>query len=331
MALLLDHDTFLEHDPGTHVENPDRLRAIRRVLDETGLLDAVDTLEPQPASSDQLTAVHTPEHVDYVRGLSEDGGGRVDGDTVASSATYDAARLGSGAAVQAASSAISGEPAFSIARPPGHHATPDTAMGFCFFNHVAVAAQWALDEGGCERVAVFDHDVHHGNGTQDIFYEREDVLYVSIHQSPLFPGTGYLEETGSGPGEGYTVNLPVWANTGEAGMRDLLDQVALPVLDRYDADLLLVSAGYDSHHRDPLGNLHLSSAFYPALMRDLLALDVPIACILEGGYDPQGLARGVAGALALLAGEKVPRWDEIVPEGESVEHQLPRFREAHGL
>jgi acetoin utilization deacetylase AcuC-like enzyme len=329
MVRVLDSDDFLDHETGDHVEQPDRLRAIREVLQETGLLDGIAVEEPAPASRDLLEAVHDPDHVDEVQALAAAGGGRVDADTVASAGTYRAGARAAGAAVAAAETALEGTPALSLGRPPGHHATRDRAMGFCFFNHAAVAASAALDRG-CDQVAVLDHDVHHGNGTQDIFYGTDDVLYVSVHQSPLYPGTGDVTETGTGAGGGATVNVPVPAGLGDAGYRRVLEEIVFPVLDEASPDLLLVSAGYDTHHRDPLGGLHLSSAFYAETARALLDLGAPTAFVLEGGYDLQGLARGVAAEVAVVADEPVPGWDEDPPAGKGADDALARAREVHG-
>lgn len=306
-VLILRDDRFLRHDPGPgHPENPGRLRAIYEALDRDPPRSAV-TMEPRPAQARELARVHAPEHVQRI---AETAGRRValDSDTVASPGSYAAASLAAGAAVQAAEGVAAGRTAgaFALVRPPGHHAEADAAMGFCLFNNVAVAAAHAVAELGCRRVLVLDPDVHHGNGTQRIFWERRDVLYVSTHRFPFYPGTGWFDETGAGPGLGFTVNLPMPAGMGDADFLHVYRAVVGPIAAEYAPDLILVSAGFDTWRGDPLGGMDMTADGYAALFglfRAWADMFCPgrIACVLEGGYDPAGLVAGVRSALDAMA------------------------------
>ncbi len=293
-------ETCLEHDTGPrHPETADRLRAIRRGLARRHGVDYVDA---SPASEDAVAAVHDPGYVTEVKEFCADGGGSWDPDTVACEETWDAALASAGLAQWAAREALSGasgrETPFSIGRPPGHHAVYDDAMGFCFFNNAAVAAQTVIDDGESDRVAIFDWDVHHGNGTQDIFYDRGDVFYASIHEDGLYPGTGEVEETGEDDGDGTTLNIPLPAGNGDADYLLTIDDVVLPALDRFDPDLVLVSAGFDAHKHDPISRMQVSTEGY-ALMTDRVRavsdeVDAALGFVLEGGYGLDTLSEGVA-------------------------------------
>ena len=275
-----------------------------------------DSCTPRRAERSELELVHSPEMIDRVAGIAARGGGHLDPDTPMGSASFDAALLAAGAvlsAVEQLGSAVStrdgAEPgdagsasreaeAYCIVRPPGHHATPSTSMGFCLFNSVAVAAASLAATG--RRVAVVDVDAHHGNGTQDVFLHRDDVLYASIHQYPLYPGTGALRERGVGPGAGWTINVPLPPGaTGEVA-RAALDEAIIPVVERFAPDWLLISAGYDGHRADPLTGLCYSSSDYGDFVRRLKPLASRTVAVLEGGYDLEATrasSYAVAGAL----------------------------------
>jgi acetoin utilization deacetylase AcuC-like enzyme len=278
--------------------------------------------EEAPAvDADRLQAVHPSSYIEAIRRISERGGGMLDLDTVASQATYEAALHSAGGATRAVDALLGGEAkvAFCGLRPPGHHAEPARAMGFCIFNNVAVAARHALDAHGLERVLILDWDVHHGNGTNDIFYATDSVLYASIHQSPLYPGTGALSENGEGAGQGYTVNLPVPPGSGHDQWLSLVQHVVAPIARAYRPQLLLVSAGFDAHRDDPLAGCLLTEASYGALAGTMIGLSqelgAPLGLVLEGGYDLRALASSVVAVLSAARDGSEPL--QVTPEALS--------------
>ena len=287
---------------GAHPERAARIVAIERELDARGGLGWERRLSPE-ATIEQLQAVHPPSYVEGLRELCAAGGGRIDADTSVVAGSWGAALHAAGGAIEAATLVVSGAApvAFSLHRPPGHHAEPAQAMGFCLFNNVAVAAQHARDALGLERVLILDWDVHHGNGTNDIFHTSDEVLFVSIHQSPLYPGTGSMHDTGSGLGGGHTVNLPVPGGSGDDAWTSLVAHVVVPLIGEFAPQLVLVSAGFDAHADDPLAGCLVSDGGF-ATMAALVAgacrsLDIPFAGVLEGGYDLGALARSVCEVL----------------------------------
>ena len=289
----------------------------------------MDLVEAPAATREQLERVHSVAHIDSIEELSERGGGPIDLDTVASAGSWNAALHAAGGAVHAAERLLSeGGFAFCGLRPPGHHAERDRAMGFCLFNNVAVAAAHAVEELGVEGVLVLDWDVHHGNGTERIFYASPSVLYASIHQSPLYPGTGDAVELGSGAGEGYTVNLPVPPGSGPDEFLSLVQTVVSPIAREWRPGLICISAGYDAHRDDPLANCELDDAAYgdmAATMRDLAAeLGVPVLICLEGGYSLGALSRSVVTTLEAFSGDRPPR---VAPTGPAADYRqrLARF------
>ncbi len=310
--ILLRHPSSLEHDTGGHPESARRIVAIERVLAEREWLGWDVRLSPA-ASRAAIEAVHPPAHVDRIEALSARGGAMIDADTVVSAGSFEAALHAAGGAV-AMVDALLGSPdggvGASLHRPPGHHATADRAMGFCLFNNVAIAAQHAIDACGARRVLILDWDVHHGNGTNDIFAARADVLFCSIHQWPLYPGSGRASDVGHGPGAGFTVNLPVPGGSGDAVFVSLAEHVVRPLARAYEPDLVLLSAGYDAHADDPLAGCTVTDAGYAALAASARAmageLGVPLAIVLEGGYDVGALARSVALTLEAVGSERAP-------------------------
>ena len=305
--VLLQHPSSLDHDTGPHPEQPARMVAIERELAARSYLGYERVSSPAVARS-ALEAVHPARHVELVERLAARGGARIDADTVVSAGSFTAAMHACGGAVSLVDRLVEGSArtGFSIHRPPGHHAEPERAMGFCLFNSVAVAARHALDAHGLERVMIVDWDVHHGNGTNDIFHGEPRVLFCSIHQSPLYPGTGPASDTGSGPGRGFTVNLPVAAGSGDREFRSLIDHVVVPLARSYAPQLLLISAGFDAHAEDPLAECLVTDDGYAAMARSLRTaaseLGVPVGAVLEGGYALDALARSVAATMAVLAG-----------------------------
>jgi acetoin utilization deacetylase AcuC-like enzyme len=306
-VLFLTHERYLEHDPGRgHPERPARLQAVLDGVRAEGLGDALEPMTPRPATRAEVELVHRAAHVDLIERSSSRGGDWIDGDTATSASSYDAALLAVGAGLTAidALRAGAGSAAFCAVRPPGHHATPSLPMGFCLFNNVAVTAAALADQG--ERVLIVDYDAHHGNGTQDAFYNDDRVLYVSLHEYPLYPGTGGLRETGTGKGGGCTVNIPLPAGATGDVYRAAIDDVVVPVASAFAPTWLLLSAGFDAHRLDPLTDLGLSSGDYADITTALLTLVPSGRCItfLEGGYDLDALSMSAAACVGALAGER---------------------------
>ena len=293
-----------------------------------------------PAATEaQLELAHAPTLVRFVRELCAAGGGAIDADTFVGPRSYEAALRAAGGACEMTRALLAGEAAvgFSGMRPSGHHAERDRAMGFCLFDSVAVAAAWAVAEAGLERVLVLDWDVHHGNGTAEIFRTRSDVLFASLHQSPLYPGTGLLGDAGSGPGQGYTINLPVAPGTGPELWMALVDRVVLPAAQAFRPQLILVSCGFDAHRADPLAHCMLETATFVAMaarVRDLaVRVGAPLGVVLEGGYDAGVLAECVTAILPVLAGETPgtpPEGSDATPASAASDPLLARALEQVG-
>ncbi len=317
---IYSHPACLEHDPRVlspgHPDTPERLVALERALAEHDWL-GWERREAPAASTAQLELAHSAAHVRAIRELSEAGGGAIDADTFVGEASYRAALHAAGGACAMVADLLA-QPqgvGFCAVRPSGHHAEAGRAMGFCLFNNVAVAACSGLAEHGVERVLVLDWDVHAGNGTAEIFRHRDDVLVVSIHQSPLYPGTGPLADAGTGAGEGYTINLPVAPGAGEGLWLGLLREIVLPAAGAFAPQLVLVSSGFDAHVLDPLADCRLQTSSYArmgALVRELADESrAPLGVVLEGGYNREVLAECVCALLPALAGD-----DALAPDGE---------------
>ncbi len=337
---LFGSGASLEHDPGPeHPERPDRYRAL-----EAALSPRIDArwAEPDPAPRKALARVHAGDYLDAVfatdRKLAElattAAGGipraRLDADTVMSPGSLEAALRAAGGAIAVVDAALA-DPTrhgFALGRPPGHHAERDRAMGFCLFNSIAVAAEYAFAAYGLERVLVVDWDVHHGNGTQHSFEDRSDVLFVSCHRGGgFYPGTGNLQEMGRGDGLGFTVNLPLEAGTGDDVFCDLFDRVVGPVARDYEPQLVLISAGFDAHARDPLGGLQVTGAGFAHVCAQMLAASRDVCggrlgLVLEGGYDLEGLVEGAAACLDVLR-------DRPAVAARGATPVVDRLRDAH--
>ncbi len=302
---LYTHPIFLEHlTPPGHPERPDRLRALEKALaGET--FDALVRLDAPRGNEEHIMLAHPEEHMAFVASaIPETGVRRIDEDTVASPQTFEAAMHAIGALTAAVDAVFGGEAdnAFIASRPPGHHAEHDRAMGFCFFNHIAIAARYAQQKYGAERVAIVDWDVHHGNGTQDIFWSDRSVLYASTHQFPLYPGTGALNETGV---KDNIVNAPMAPESGSKTFRNALESRVLPALENFKPDLVLISAGFDAHTRDPLADINLTEDDFDWATAKLMELagryaSNRLVSLLEGGYDLQGLSLSAAAHVSRL-------------------------------
>jgi acetoin utilization deacetylase AcuC-like enzyme len=303
VPVLFSHPSSLLHETGMgHPERVDRMHAIGAELERHDWF-GFERREAPRVKEEQLLAVHSPEHVEAVR-VTSARAGAFDLDTPTSEGSWEAALHAAGGACALVEELLVGggeRAGFSILRPPGHHAEHDRAMGFCLFANVSVAARHALDSLGAARVFVLDWDVHHGNGTNAIFHGSREVLFASIHQYPFYPGTGPLSDVGSGEGEGFSINLPVPARAGEEEFCGLVEHAVLPAARAFDPDLVLVSAGYDAHRDDPVGGCALSTASFGELTRQVLTLGKPVGCVLEGGYDLDGLATSVAATMEVLA------------------------------
>lgn len=307
----MTHPRYLDHETGAwHPERPARIDAVLAGVQRSGLEDEIVRVEARAATRAEVERVHPTAFLDALERFCAAGGGNIDGDTVAVEASWDAALLAAGAGLDAIERLDRGEAeaAFCAVRPPGHHATPDRAMGFCLLSNVAIAAAALADRG--ERVVIVDYDAHHGNGTQAAFEDDPRVLYVSFHEFPLYPGTGTLFEVGRGEGRGATVNFPLPAGVTGDVLRAGIEVVLAPKLAAFDPTWLIISAGFDGHRDDPLTSMGLSSGDYAALTRDLLAF-VPAGrrlAFLEGGYDLRALEDSTAACVAALGGA------EVVPE-----------------
>jgi len=320
---FVTHPDYLKHDAGPgHPERPQRVAAISEAVDRSPLTETLERLRPEPVDEEQLAAVHVRDYVQHVRDVAAHGGGALDADTVVSPASYEIARLSAGGAVAATRAVLEGRvpAAFAAIRPPGHHALPDRGMGFCLFNNAAVAADDARRRFGLSRLCILDWDVHHGNGTQAIFYRDGGVLYISLHQEYWYPGTGAIEETGAGDGTGFTINIPLPAGTGDEGYRLAFEEVVIPVLNVSAPQGLIISAGYDAHFGDPLGGMLVTAAGFWTLAQMVFHSRperTGVAAILEGGYDLAHLTDSVMATLAALAGRPAPAAEHPGPGAET--------------
>jgi acetoin utilization deacetylase AcuC-like enzyme len=334
-GLYYSHPACLRHDPRRlapgHPDTPERLLAIERAL-QSRPWPEWERREAAAATAAQLELVHSEALVRSISELCAAGGGAIDLDTYAGPESCTAAEHAAGAACAMVRALLAGdaEVGFCAVRPSGHHAEPDRAMGFCLFNNVAIAAELAIRELGVERVFILDWDVHHGNGTAEAFRTRADVLFVSIHQMPLYPGTGPAADTGSGEGEGYTLNLPVPPGADEQLWLSLLEHVVLPVAVAFEPQLVLVSAGFDAHAQDPLAGCLLQTGSFARmalLVRDLARqLKAPLGAVLEGGYAPEVLGQSVLETLAALGGDaEPPRGAPLQPAVERALEEARRY------
>jgi acetoin utilization deacetylase AcuC-like enzyme len=335
---------YLQHFQSGHVEGPERLVHIQRALDVTRMRERLVELPPQPITLERLTRTHHADYVARVKQVADRGGGGLPGrgdETYVAPKSYEAALLAAGAVVTGVEAVVRGEVtnAFAIVRPPGHHAFADHGEGFCLFNNVAIAANVARSDFGLDRVLIVDFDVHHGNGTNAIFYDDPSVLFFSTHQWGIYPGTGHWSEIGRGAGVGYSVNVPVLPGWGDAALIDIFDQLLDPIARRFKPQLILCSAGYDPHWSDRLGGLLMTDRGFFDLTRRLVDLSNELCAgklvlTLEGGYGLDGLAYGVVASCAALLGDRA--FDDLIGSSRRVPREieagyLDQLRALHGL
>ena len=297
---FLYNPLYLKHDTNPHPENPGRLESIYGKIQDSDIFQQLTFTEPREATPDQIARNHDTGYIERVRTAWEEGMRNLDADTVISEDSYAAATLAAGAGLTAVDLVVDGKAdnAFCAVRPPGHHAEQNRAMGFCLFNNVAIAARYAIEERDLNRVFIFDWDVHHGNGTQNSFYKDASVFYASAHQFPFYPGTGDEDETGSGDGLGTTLNFPMRAYSGDEIYLDRIENQLIPEMIRFNPDLIIISAGFDAHQRDPLANIEITTECFGS-MTDQIKRAADEICggrlisMLEGGYDYQALSDSV--------------------------------------
>jgi len=313
-SAYITHPVFAQHELPGHPESPARMHAIWRELERSGVAARMSPLRPAPASDEAILAAHSAAYLEALKRIARKYARQtvmLDQDTWLAPGSLEVARRAAGATLMAVDATLEGsaDNALVVARPPGHHAVPDAAMGFCLLGNVAMATLHACKRHGLERVLVVDIDVHHGNGSQDILYEEERVLFLSIHQSPLYPGTGAADETGASRGAGHTVNIPLRAGHGDDSYLALCEALVWPLARRQQPELMLVSVGFDAHHADPLANMRLTLGGYARFTRELLGMaqqccDGRIVFVLEGGYQVDVLAHGVRNLAQLLLGDE---------------------------
>ncbi len=300
---------YLKHDTGQHVENASRLEAVVSYLEQTGLMPKLTLIRPRAATTKEIALVHEKQYISHLQEVAAKGGGWLDSDTVMSPDSYQVATYAAGGVIMATEAVINREvvSAFALVRPPGHHATAQQAMGFCLFNNIAIATKYALAKYNLERILIIDFDIHHGNGTQAAFYDNPQVLYMSTHEYPFYPGTGSIEETGSGAGMGTTINIPLPAGCGDAEYLQVFEQIIIPAARRFSPQLIMVSAGYDLHWADPIGTMQVTTTGFTQMVKIIKELadelcDGRMVFTIEGGYNLTALATSIKATLDILLG-----------------------------
>ena len=331
---ILAGECYLRHETGPHVETPARLRVLYEMIAREGFGNRTLSITPRPATLEEVAMNHTPAYIERLRTF---GAGHLNADTVLSADSFETALLAVGGGLNLVDAVMRGEidRGFALIRPPGHHAEAGMGMGFCLFNNIAVAARHLLKTHGLRRIAIVDWDLHHGNGTQNAFYGEREVLYLSLHQSPCYPGTGHAGERGEGPGEGFTVNLPLPPGVGDDGYLAAFDALFLPLVDRYMPEIILVSAGFDAHRHDPLGGMELSAAGFGEMARRLMvAADRHcggrIVFFLEGGYSLDGMTASVREILLAAVDGKASE-SRTLTRGIDITPELSRAKECWKL
>jgi len=302
---LVYSNEFQQHDNPSHPENAQRLTTMLKDLKQSPLYPKLNVIAPQLLKEDILYDVHSRDMIHQIKTMSLQEENWIDLDTYVCKSDYKIARLAAGGLLNLTKNVLENKAknGFALVRPPGHHATKDQSMGFCLFNNIAIAANELTKTH--KKVLIFDLDVHHGNGTQEIFYDRSDVLYQSFHLSPHYPGTGSTDEIGIKEGKGYTINAPLHQGNGDSAVSNLLENIFLPIAKNYKPDLILVSCGYDSHHADRLGGLKLTANYFGDIIKQLQTIQPKIVCTLEGGYNLKWLGKCLISQLAQLSHQQI--------------------------
>lgn len=342
-TVYVTHPRYVEHrmEDYPHPEHPGRIQTVWDRLAEAYLVDRMLSIQPQPIDPNLITAVHSKQHLEILQRIAlQTSPVLIDADTYARPESYDIARLAAGGVVEAVDIVLRGQAQNGLAavRPPGHHATPSRPMGFCLLGNIAIAAHFAQTQHQLNRVLIVDYDVHHGNGTQDVFYDNKNVLFISTHQHPYYPGTGGLYEIGEGDGKGYTINIPLPAGHANSSYASIFEQIVLPAAQRFQPELILVSVGFDAHWKDPLAMMQLSLSGYDHLARQLIQLaeklcDGRIVFVLEGGYDLGVIGHGMRNIAHALLGDIEISDPFGASESTEIDAQslIDQIKEIHGL
>lgn len=334
---------FTEHNLSEHPEHAGRIKAVWSQLQSAGLVDRLSCIDPTPVTDEQILSVHTQEHLDRLIWVSQQNKTvLIDQDTYALPVSFDIAKLSAGGVITAVDAVLQGnaDNAMAVVRPPGHHATPNRQMGFCLLSNIAMGARHAQTQHQLKKVLILDYDVHHGNGTQDVFYADDSVMFISIHQSPFYPGTGLIGETGRLDGHGYTLNIPISGGHGDEGYKAIFNDIVWRAVEKFEPEIMLISAGFDAHWVDPLAGMKLSLSGYDFLARDCIKMadkvcDGKIIFVMEGGYDLKALAHGWQNIAHALLGD-----DELSdPYGEApsslsideIQSDIDQIRLLHGI
>ncbi len=312
---------FSRHDNPRHPENAQRLSVMINEIEKSSFYDELEFIEPGLLREECLYDIHSEEMIQQVKEMSRSGGSWIDLDTYVCKSDYETARLAAGGLLRVCKNVLNGKSdnGYALVRPPGHHATRNRSMGFCLFNNAAIAANEIAKKG--KKVLIFDPDVHHGNGTQDIFYDRKDVMYQSTHLSPHYPGTGDVSEIGIGEGEGYTINAPLSYGNGDKAVSQILGKIFLPVARQFKPDIIIFSTGFDSHYMDPLGGLKFTTNFYGEMIKKYQEIQPKIVCTLEGGYNLQSIGKCLISQIGRMTNHPV-FFDDIVDENSDVEQLI---------
>ena len=322
-------EEFSKHNNSSHPENAERLIVMMNEIKKSPFYKELDFIKPEILPENIINEVHTERMIEQIKEISHEGASWIDMDTYVCKSDYETARLAAGGLLLLANNVIKGkvDNAFGLIRPPGHHATKNRSMGFCLFNNAAIAANELTKQG--KKVLIFDFDVHHGNGTQDIFYDRKDVMYQSTHLSPHYPGTGDIDEIGIGDGEGYTINAPLSYGNGNNAVSKVLDEILIPVATEYKPDLIIISSGFDSHYLDPLGGLRFSTDFFGEMVAKYQKIQPKIVCTLEGGYNLQWIGKCLVSQLGQMT-NNIIKYDDSTDEHENVNEVINKMKNEIG-